>query len=948
MSYFLKTKSFTKKLPLLIKLLIILCSCSKFKWRKESAFIDSIICDAEKINKKGNRLLSTCGDYEFKGIGIRTDEKAFSGSYSLKLAKKSKFGFTFLIQNVIPGDIYQVSIWKYGSTDDGRIIVSSEKPEEFYISENSVVLKKNNWSQIVLNFIVPLNMEYKNIIIYAWKDNADSVYFDDIIIKKLSKEDYFKSSQKCLEIYLDSTALQKIIEKRAIALKKGILITEPGDRVKAVVIYGKDTMTAEIRLKGDWIDHLYGYKWSFRIKLNSKCRWKNMREFSIIQKPSTRSFLNEWVAYKIFLMEDLLATKYGFVPVSLDGKNFGIYAYEEHFEKHLLEGNNRKEGPMLKFTDEHLWLTREKTEDILDYYKFPCYEASEIAPFKENRILRSPVLYSQLLAAHYLINEYKWFKGRGSEIFNIDNLAKYYALLDLTKAYHNVVYINQRFYYNPFTCKLEPILYDCFPDNNIYRWPDLAIMGNRDFSIKNINIESICSDYIFSDPTFLKKYVVCLQEYSDKSFIKTLYDSLYPDILAYEKLLNNEYPFFSYDSLFISDNAKRIREELPKYKERIRNNPYYANLDYKKYFSDINYKKTDNLSLALHYVVAHANKRMNNSAQVNIINYFNNDIEVVGYCNHDSKPDKYPEKPLLIKAYRSVENFTTLDVKEKTDYIFIRNIAKHSQLYPVSIYKWAPPNSIKNHNNYNKLKRSNIDNFRTINYSIIIDRKHVLSNPAIIPEGFVAVFRKGSILDLTNNSTFISYSPVVMKGTKNNPVTITSTDGSAMEFTILQAKGKSIIRNAIFNNLKTFNYNGWSLTGAVNLYESDIYMTNVTFQNNRCADALNIIRSKFRLTNCTFDNIFADAFDSNFCESKIENSRFKDIDNDATDFSGSAVASRDLSKITVINSLISNSKYCFVAFQKKPEYSKAEINSINTKLENILIGFNRNWVNPDY
>ena len=160
-------------------------------------------------------------------------------------------------------------------------------------------------------------------------------------------------------------------------------------------------------------------------------------------------------------------------------------------------------------------------------------------------------------------------------------------------------------------------------------------MGNRDFTEKKINIESVCSDYIFTDTAFLKKYVYYLEKYSDNNFLKILYDSLNPSICYYEELLNNEYPFYNYDSLFITNNAKKIREELPEYKNRIIVNPDYSRLDYEKYFSDIVYRETDYLMLAPYYVVAYMDK-ITNKVRINIINYFNNDVEIVGYGNDNT------------------------------------------------------------------------------------------------------------------------------------------------------------------------------------------------------------------------------------------------------------------------------------------------------------------------
>ena len=50
-------------------------------------------------------------------------------------------------------------------------------------------------------------------------------------------------------------------------------------------------------MKGDWIDHLIGDKWSFRIKLKGDKTIQGMKKFSI-HHPITRGFINEWVYQK--------------------------------------------------------------------------------------------------------------------------------------------------------------------------------------------------------------------------------------------------------------------------------------------------------------------------------------------------------------------------------------------------------------------------------------------------------------------------------------------------------------------------------------------------------------------------------------------------------------------------------------------------------------------------
>ena len=107
---------------------------------------------------------------------------------------------------------------------------------------------------------------------------------------------------------------------------------------------------AEIRLKGDWTDHLNTAKWSFRLKLEDGKAIQGKRTFSI-QHPETRSFIDEWFMHEWFRNEGVLTTAYDFVNVSVNGVHKGVYAREEHFEKQLPESQNRREGVLLKLDE---------------------------------------------------------------------------------------------------------------------------------------------------------------------------------------------------------------------------------------------------------------------------------------------------------------------------------------------------------------------------------------------------------------------------------------------------------------------------------------------------------------------------------------------------------------------------------------------------------------------
>ena len=216
----------------------------------------------------------------------------------------------------------------------------------------------------------------------------------------------------------------------------------------------------------------------------------------------------------------------------------------------------------------------------------------------------------------------------------------------------------------------------------------------------------------------------------------------------------------------------------------------------------------------------------------------------------------------------------------------------------------------------------------------------------------------------------ISCSPVFIKGTTTEPVIISSSDGTGNGFTVLQAEKRSQIKYVRFEKMNTLNYKGWTLSGSVTFYESDVDINHAVFTGNGCEDALNIVRSNFILDSSRFSQTQSDAFDSDFSTGLVNNVVFTNIGNDAIDFSGSRIkitnctingvkdkgvsggedshliienttvssaniglASKDLSSLTVSDSKIEKCKYGLVLLQKKPEYGPAtmELNKVIIK-----------------
>jgi len=916
--------------------------------------------DQDKID-----LISINDKYKVHKMVLQPGETYYHDSI-IKLDKKRPFGFNHFIYNFKKEDYYHISVWRFGDNKDGVLVADGFEDSRFYNAQNKPdLIDSAGWQLLTLDIFIPPYYNFSELRIYVWNKGTGNIIFKDLKVEKSQERIYPSYEQTALQINIDESALEKLEKKQELAFKNGILETEDNDYVMAQLIYGKDTMKADVRLKGDWLDHLIGPKWSLRVKMSKNNSWKNMTSFSL-QTPESRGFLYEWFAHKVLASEDVLTTRYGFVPVIFNGKSLGIYAYEEHFDKHLVESNNRREGPILKFSEEVGWTNQRLYFSDNKYYNISLFDATDIVPFKANRTAKDETLYDEYLIAQNLLYQFKNDLKPLSEIFDIRDLARYYALFDITKGYHGFVWHNIRFYYNPVTCKLEPIAFDLYTSGSIRLDLPEIVLGNYKKSGEKSEIDNVL--YLpFKQREFVDQYIYYLDKYSKENFIDSLNNLFISELDSLNELIGKEFKYYKFDISIYKDNCKRINDFLQTFRN-ITTRTGFGVQKVKK--SEFERDLPDDL---IPYLIKIYRNRYAEDSVFYLDNLCQEDLQLCGFSNNDTAckisdsiiiPEKSPKYPLKISRPDLAENMTF-------------KVGKRKELFSVPVFQWDfPYDYTPAQELFNNYTIENYAGIKINSDTLIIEGALNFSKPLVIPAGYTVIIKAGAELNFTGKSIFICYSPVYARGSEEKPVIITSSDGTAMGFNVFQAQKKSILEHVIFDQLNTLDYNGWKLTGAVNFYESDVDLTNVTFRNNRCEDALNIIRSVFVITGCTFDNIFSDAFDSDFSEGILKNSQFRDIANDAIDFSGSkatidnceiinagdkgiscgeksritvndikidnstvAVASKDLSRMSISNSLIINSKYSFIALMKKPEYGEAMIYSTNNTLKNIFNGY---------
>ncbi len=923
-------------------------------------------CDMETVTPDG-KYFTASGDssYTFNDGDHRSSDYARSGNYSLKLDKE--FGFSDIIKNPQPGDFYFIDAWEYiPDGDKGAILVSTDKDPKYYykIAKKHFETDSAGWKHFAVEFQIPEKMRGRDVKIYFWNQTKKPVYIDDYTILRRKTIDYPEFTfDEPLRLFIDSANMLKLNEVRNRAFENGVLESSDDDYVRAILFSGNNMMKAKVRLKGDWLDHLEGIKWSFRIKLSKKYSWRGMRTFSI-QTPSARFYVSEWLAHKLFDDEGLLTTRYGFIPVILNNKNLGIYAYEEHFDKQLVESRKRREGPILKLDEDGFWETIRVSQTGGGFKTMPVYAAAEILPFKVNRTMKNPTLKKEFMVAQNLVWQYSYFKTHVSKLFNIDQLAKYYALLDITKSYHAVAWHNRRYYYDPVLSSLEPIIFDCYGGDGPYDNFKVPALGLFNEKLIKSNSERF-PFFAFTDSVFIKRYIHYLEKYSEESFIKNLLKKYSKEIKLYKTEIAKEFKGYEFDTSFLLNDAAAIRNSLDKLKTKLKSTQSYEDIFNKSVLDDARIDTTQTVIPPDHYIKAYTSSVSSDTAYIEILNFYNKKITLLGTGKKQKRMTSFfsTDPKIVVPSY--ILTGEKMNIPTDTNAVFLFYIVDNEDEIHISpIYPWPYPRAWSPRQELIKEYAVNENSsFLKINgKNITFSGEQNLKEPVIIPKGYNVFFEPGTRIDFTDSAFLISYSPVFMNGTRNNPVKIYSSDGTANGFTVLQVNDRSKINYAVFDNLNTLSYKDWMLTGGVTFYESDVDITNTSILNNNCEDALNIVRSDFYVSNCKFDNIFSDAFDSDFCTGKAVKIAFTKVLNDAIDFSGSeilidsltisgandkgisggenshltvkntdisncniGIASKDLSIVEVYNSSVYNCNYAMTAFRKKPEFGAATI-----------------------
>ncbi len=774
---------------------------------------------------------------------------------------------------------------------------------------------------------------------YMYKTNQ--LFHEIFFIKSLIRKDLsfvpnsIKSSFIDLEkikINIKFSDYEKLKNNREKALEYGWIYEDCKSKVPAEIIYNGINYKVAVSLAGQFSEHVYHpEKWSLEVKVKEGKTIMGMKKFALLL-PNSRGYLTDWIAHKILETRRVITLRNNFMDVSVNGKNMGVYYLEERYDKLLVENNKFREGILFKI------------------------DRNELIIHNEKKIHQSKDLSEQLANLRSLWDSFINYEIKPEKLFDLKKMASATAVSELMNRKHPLLMRNIRFYYNPSTNLIEPIVreFDFMVKEHELPLGPLLIQkepeGDGLYDIHHRLVKASPINLICDNPIFEELYLKELQIISQKTYLDSVLAINKKEFDVLLGKVHKENPFYVFPKDVLYENQKSIINKISITKPALK-------VIFKKLKDNVISFEVEN--------------RMEIPLEIKYLSYGDKKLDL------DSR--------VLIAAKHKINGFQSISVPNKN---FIKEGFSLGSLY---LYYGVLgldqvvrcsflPSEIKNKKQINPVKQTSTINqfpFLKVDESLktiqLIGKTCRLDKDLYIPEGYIVSAKPGNTINLVNSARIISYSPLVFFGTKDLPIKITSSDNSGQGIVVYNCAKTSHLFHVQFSNLSNIVDFGWNLKGAITFYESPVVIDECLFKNNkRGDDYLNIIRTNFAINNTVFENTLADAFDADYCKGTIKNVKFIEVGNDAIDVSGTklfgenitidnpsdkgisagegshlkfknitirggeiGVVSKDNSFIEVDRIVIEASKLGYCAFQKKSEYGPGFIKIINGELKKV-------------
>jgi hypothetical protein len=664
---------------------------------------------------------------------------------------------------------------------------------------------------------------------------------------------------------------QRLRFNRETALRDNINLPTGDDYVPARIRWRGQTVPVRMRLKGVYSGHWSDErKWSFQVKVKGEHALLGMKAFSI-QHPMNRDYLYEWLFLRALADEGLVALRFQFVDVAVNGEELGVYALAEHFGKHLIEANHFREGPIVGF-DKDLLLAeyrRRNREGVEPYNVDGAFWAAPVEGIETGALEPGSREEEIHLKANSLLESFREGAAPGL-VFDLEKMARAMALKALFGAYE-FDWKDTKFYYNPITGRLEPIVAE------VHHRPRLESPGWWIGDGGRPYMETFTRRF-FDDPAFVGHYLAALRRMSDPGWLEALLARHEADLLSALDILHREFPEYRFDATVLAGLQRQLRSVLDPL------NPARAYLDEaspERVVLEV--ASLQRWPLRLLAVRDAAGRRFRPAPGATVPG--KRSQELARYHAVEFQREPGSGAPGAVDPEGLHLDFEIPGLVAPRETPVIRGPHVRRELMAEDPPRQAPDLAAIPFVRVREAERA-ID---------LLPGRWVATRNVILPADYRVHATAGFHLDLRDGALLLSRSPLDWVGEEESPIVIESSDGTGQGLVVIGAGSASRLEWVVLRGLGAPRQGAWELTGAVTFYESDLELRHCRLERNTSGDDLiNVIRARFAIEGSLFEHSLFDALDADFAEGHVHSSVFRRLGNDGVDVSGSRVELRDL------------------------------------------------------
>lgn len=680
-----------------------------------------------------------------------------------------------------------------------------------------------------------------------------------------------------LYIDVDPEEYRSLLADRSRAISLGIL-TSPSE-VRAKLRFKNERLRANVRLKGDLIDHWKNKRrMSLRIEVKGDASVLHFNEFSL-QKPSSRQHPYDQIYQRLVRRTGNLSATHEMVKVVFNGEAWGVMTMEEGMTSEFLEKQRRKESLIVRFADEAEGAL-EIASRKLGVARYAPYRLSNdtlyVKMYEEKKYSLDPAYrkwYSYInqerLAQHH----------RNTPLYDVDAYSRALAVSSLWNDGHSLWHANSRHYFNPYTLKLEPITTDAYIPyaigEEIDSYPRVMFNPMLNNSVYN---------YVMSTEAFRERIDVNFQTAAKAvEFAETEFSAV-----------SSYFPLdpIDDDSLMVLANNVEI---LSDYNVR---SDWFA-------FKDLT--RLDALSPPtaeqLELIPDHVQLRHFEDGLIQIYNLLPVPVKISGIFLDGSIAI---DQGFSIPGYR-IGEYESVSIQTNLIGNLDARLAVETQ-YLGATRRTHAHLTMSVENMHNPLVKTYQGELAFLQPNSVggwhwQSGDWEITSPLVI-EGNLEI-ESGANIRFSEDSYLIVRGAIVAEADDRAQISFDALNQTWKGVYSMQASQPSSFKNVIFRNYTSLSDGLLNLTGGITFYQSDVVFQNVTLANIQGEDAINIVESDFQFDNLEIRDAASDGLDSDFSEGSIVNSRFVNISGDATDFSGSEAVLENITADLVYDKVVS-------------------------------------------